>query len=135
MQAWHLVYFGRENTLFEDIPEAWVNGPVYRTVYDTYKHIGIYDQFTLVNVDSTEDRLSDDITNLKVTLALSNNQNDFIESILHHYGTMSHDRLVFLTHSQTPWNNARVGLNPFEYTDQQISLDDMFDYYSKLVKK
>ena len=45
---------------------------------------------------------------------------------------MSHDRLVFLTHSQFPWNNARKGLAPFEYTDKKISLDDMYNYYSEL---
>ena len=135
MQAWHLVYFKRENTLFEDVPEAWVNGPVYRQVYDTYKNIGIYDQIMLQNVNSTEETLTEDISKLRDKLGLSQNQYEFIESILRHYGTMSHDRLVFLTHSQRPWNDARIGLEPFEYTDQKISLDTMFDYYSKSIKK
>ena len=48
---------------------------------------------------------------------------------------MSHDRLVYLTHSQRPWNNARKGLDAFEYTDEKIDLNDMFDYYSKSIKK
>ena len=135
MQAWHLVYFERENTLFEDIPEAWVNGPVYRQIYDTYRHIGIYDQIMLKDINSTEATLSEDISNLRDKLNLSQTQYEFIESILRHYGTMSHDRLVFLTHSQKPWNDARIGLEPFEYTDQKISLDNMYDYYSKSIKK
>ena len=135
MQAWHLVYFERENTLFEDIPEAWVNGPVYRQIYDTYRHIGIYDQISLQDVNSTEGTLSEDISQLKDKLNLSQTQYEFIESILRHYGTMSHDRLVFLTHSQKPWNDARIGLEPFEYTDQKISLDNMYNYYSKSIKK
>jgi uncharacterized phage-associated protein len=34
-QAWHLAVFGRP--LFADEIEAWVHGPVLRTVYDTYR--------------------------------------------------------------------------------------------------
>ena len=36
-QAWHMVFFGRENTLFVNVPQAWVNGPVYPVIYDAYK--------------------------------------------------------------------------------------------------
>ena len=45
---------------------------------------------------------------------------------------MSHDRLVYLTHSQRPWNNARKGLAAFEYSNQVIELDDMYYYYSEM---
>lgn len=29
IQSWHMVFFGRENTLVAEAPHAWVNGPVY----------------------------------------------------------------------------------------------------------
>lgn len=33
-----MVFFGREHTsLFADVPQAWVNGPVYPTIYALYK--------------------------------------------------------------------------------------------------
>lgn len=34
LQAWFLVYFN--DPLFEEEPEAWVNGPVYRVIFDEY---------------------------------------------------------------------------------------------------
>lgn len=136
MQAWHMVYFGRENTLFDDVPEAWVNGPVYRSVYETYRDIPIYEQIqpSFLGINPSED-LHNKTEELCRSLLLTEKQNEFIESIICHYGTMSHDRLVYLTHSQRPWNNARKGLDAFEYTDEKIDLNDMFDYYSKSIKK
>lgn len=31
-QAWSMVFFGRQRQLFADVPQAWVNGPVYPTI-------------------------------------------------------------------------------------------------------
>ena len=31
-QAWSMVFFGRQRQLFSDVPQAWVNGPVYPTI-------------------------------------------------------------------------------------------------------
>lgn len=138
MQAWHMVYFNKDNTLFEDIPEAWVNGPVYRVVYDVYKHIPMYDQIRLVDIGikSTEadyaQILLEKCETLHNKLSLTVEQNAFIESIYKHYGSMSHDSLVYLTHSQKPWNKARKGLDAFEYTDEKIDLNDMYEYYKEL---
>lgn len=136
MQAWHMVYFGRKNTLFLDIPEAWVNGPVYRKVYETYKNIPIYEQIkpSYFNFKNSQELIKN-IKELFTKLSLGEEQNRYIESIYRHYGTMSHDRLVFLTHSQKPWNEARQGLEAFEYSNQVIELDKMFQYYSEMNKK
>lgn len=135
IQAWHMVYFNRENTLFNEAPEAWVNGPVYRTIYEKFRNIGIYDQITLEDVSNNIEDLEESTKIAHDELNLDKEQYHFLESIYRHYGSMSHDRLVFLTHSQLPWNNARKGLQPFEYTNEKISLDDMFNYYSKSIKQ
>ena len=37
-QSWHMVLFGRNNTLFVDAPQAWVNGPVYPVIFQEYKN-------------------------------------------------------------------------------------------------
>lgn len=136
MQAWHMVYFGKDNTLFEDIPQAWVNGPVYRTIYDTYKHIPMYNQFSLSDIDITinddiEKILTYEARNLHDKLPLTQEQFDFIESIYSHYGAMEHDRLVFLTHSESPWSEQREGLLPFEHSEKEIPLNAMFEYYNQ----
>lgn len=134
LQAWYLVYFDKA-LLFDEIPEAWVNGPVYRTVYELYKSKGIYDQFELADVIPTGVSDTFVLSQLQEAMNLSHDETDFVEAIYKHYGSMSHDQLVFLTHSQRPWNEARKGLQPFEYTDQKISLDSMYEYYSESIKK
>ena len=37
-QAWSMVFFGRERQLFADVPQAWVNGPVYPVIYDMWRN-------------------------------------------------------------------------------------------------
>lgn len=136
MQAWHLVYFDKQ-LLFDEKPQAWVNGPVYRTVYEIYKHIPMYNQFSLSNIDikqqdvELEILLNAEAEKQLANLALTEEQNKFIESIYDHYGTMDHDRLVFLTHSELPWSEQREGLLPFQHSDRELSIDTMFNYYNK----
>lgn len=133
MQAWHMVYFGRENTLFTEIPEAWVNGPVYRDVYNTYKHIGIYDQIDLKDIkvkDSYEE-----IVRIQQKLNLTKDQNEFINAILLYYGTYDHDKLVFLTHSESPWCEARRNLPLWQPSEEKLSLDTMYNYYNDRLKR
>ena len=36
VQSWHIAKFDKQD-IFNSLPEAWVNGPVYREVYNTYK--------------------------------------------------------------------------------------------------
>lgn len=134
IQAWHMVYFSKE-LLFNDEPEAWVNGPVYRNIYNEYKNIGVYDQITPQAIGINSEDIEKEIINLRSQMLLTDKQYEFLEAIYSHYGTMTQDRLVFLTHAEKPWNEARKGISPIEYTDQKISLDTMYDYYSKLHSK
>lgn len=134
LQAWYLVYFDKR-LLFNDIPEAWVSAPVYRVVYDIYKDMGIYEQFSFEDILQEGREAEEVLSELHGKMNLSDSDWEFIEAIYKHYGVMSHDYLVYLTHSQKPWNEARRGLNPFEYSDQKISLDLMYDYYSEMIKK
>lgn len=130
IQAWHLVYFN-EN-IFVEQPEAWVNGPVYRNVYNQYKNIGIYNNFTMKDLNVSNEDLSNKIQQKAKELNLDTEQCNFLEAIFLHYGTMSHDRLVYLTHSEKPWNTAREGLSPIDYSENKISLDEMKEYYKSL---
>lgn len=132
LQAWFLVHFN-EALLFEDQPEAWVNGPVYRNVYEAYRRKGIYSQLTLDDIGIAEEHVTDELGSLHDTMNLSERQWSLVEQVLTHYGSMSQDKLVFLTHSQAPWNEARKGVQPFAYSDQKISFKSMYDYYSKAI--
>lgn len=134
IQAWHMVYFNH-NSLFSTEPEAWVNGPAYRVIYDEYKSVGIYDQITPAFFNLTFKTLGDEVKKLHDEMDLQDEQWNFLEAIYKHYGTMGHDRLVMLTHSEKPWNEARKGLSPIEYSDNKISLELMYSYYKGLLEK
>ena len=34
-----------------------------------------------------------------------------------------------MTHAEAPWADQRKGLSPFDYSQNDISLDAMHDYY------
>lgn len=133
-QAWHMVFFGRENCLFDTAPQAWVNGPVYPEIFHVYKdkvsnmcdHLDIQHFGISEGVD-----LNDIIQRLALELALSENQIGLIDSVIQIYGTKTQNQLILSTHSELPWSEAREGLKPFEKSERVISLDTMYSYYKE----
>lgn len=134
IQAWHLVYFDKQS-LFDEEPEAWVNGPVYRKIYDEFKNLGIYEQITPKYLGLDEITLTKEVERLHVEMNLIQEQWRFIEAVYAHYGVMNHDKLVMLTHSERPWNEARKEILPFEYSENKISKESMYIYYKSLLKQ
>lgn len=130
IQAWHLVYFDKQ-LLFEEKPQAWVNGPVYPTIYNRFKGILRYSELNKENTGLSSTTLEDK----QQILDLDKEQYEFLNSIFHHYGMMEHDRLVFLTHAELPWSEKRDGLMPFEPSDNEISFETMFNYYNQRMIK
>lgn len=128
-----MVFFGREQTLFAEKPQAWVNGPVYPSVYHTYSHmLGVYDEFRKEHFCSsheTEMPTEELISSLTVKMNLSKDQLILSDRILTLYGTKSQDELVLMTHCEEPWCEQREGLLPFERSDRELSLDTMYRYY------
>lgn len=132
IQAWHLVYF-QKTPLFSDIPEAWVNGPVYDTVYRKFKSICLLYE-DLASVNSYLKNTKKQIEKIKEKIHFSDNQIEFLSAIYYKYGCMSHDKLVLMTHMETPWRDARKGLNDFEYSENIISHESMYKYYKNILK-
>lgn len=128
-QAWHLVYFDKF-AIFDDLPEAWVNGPVYKSVYNQFKSKGKYENFELA--EQYRDKIDDLFYAAKQKLVLDEKQWQFLQAVLDKYALMSHEKLVMLTHSEKPWNEARAGLGLFDYSNNTISLDSMYSYYHNL---
>jgi uncharacterized phage-associated protein len=127
IQAWHIVK-NEKKTLFEELPQAWVNGPVYKPVYKTYS-----DRFYRTdNLDYKGDNpINDELQNALKKLHLSERSSDIVFAVLKAYGVLGHDKLVQLSHQDSPWNEARVGLTLFERSTNIISADSMFNFYSK----
>lgn len=132
-QAWSMVFFGRSETIFAEAPQAWVNGPVYPSVYHAYSHqLGVYDEFRKEHfceaseLDTPTDEL---IQALAQKMALSEDQLRLSDRIITLYGTKSQDELVLMTHCEEPWCEQREGLLPFERSERELSLDTMYRYY------
>jgi uncharacterized phage-associated protein len=126
-QAWHFVYF-KENIFEEDIlPEAWVHGPVYPSVYSEYKRFG----FSPITI---EEKDSEAYSSLVKNSDLSDDQIELLETVLSQYGKRTAFELEYLSHSESPWLTARNGLKPFETCETVISEESMFSFYSSQLK-
>ena len=112
-QAWSLVW--DEQPLFKEKILAWANGPVIKELYDQQRG-----QFYVKQIPKGNPQ------------RLSSNQKDSINQVLKGYGDKSAQWLSDLTHMETPWIEAREGLNPGERGEAQISLASMAEYYSEV---
>lgn len=130
-QSWYMVFYGRENTLFDESPQAWVNGPVYPKIYKEYrdKVDGMCDYLT--EKDFGSDNALKTIKELSSLLKFTSDEIELIDSIIMLYGAKSQNQLIFLTHSEKPWVEARGALPPFERSDKELSLDTMYQFYSE----
>lgn len=130
-QAWHMVFFGRENTLFVNVPQAWVNGPVYPVIYDAYKD-KVSGMCKHLNVSDFEEK--DVCVGFKVAsekLGLTEQQINLIESVINLYGSKTQNQLILFTHSEQPWAEMREGFRPYEKSTTELSLDTMYSYYKE----
>ena len=114
-QAWAMVW--EEQPLFKERIEAWANGPVIRELF--LFHRGMY------NISYW------DISNGNENL-LGDKQKEVIDEVLNFYGNKDAQWLIDLTHSETPWQDARKGLKQLERGNNEITLDSMAEYYSSL---
>jgi len=109
-QAWHLVW--AEKPLFQDKIEAWANGPVVPALYN--QHRG---QFSV-----SKWRKGD-------TDKLTAREEKTVEKVLESYGGLSGHQLVYLTHNEGPWLEARAGMEPTERSRNQITPESMAAFY------
>ena len=127
IQSWMMVFFDHQ-LLFDDQPQAWVNGPVYPVVYERFKSIGRYSMMSKSDfVD--EGTLTECIAEYDHKLGLTEQQRDVLNKLIAIYGSKSQDQLVFMTHCEDPWSIARGDKNPFENSDNPISFEDMYSFY------
>ncbi len=132
IQVWHIIKFDK-NPMFDELAEAWVNGPVYRSVYNTFKKKFFKNDDFAVKMNEKE--LSQALDESLISLKLAKKNGELLLAVLDNYSIMSDEKLVFLTHSELPWNDARKGLSPIERSENQISIDSIYNYYSSKLKK
>lgn len=128
VQAWHIAKFQREE-LFDELPEAWINGPVYRTVYNIHKPYFFKNEN--ISTDLDEIQLSNKVRNLQDSMNLDTDQISLINAVLGAYSKLSDEKLIIMSHSESPWSNAREGLSPIDRSGRKLSANDMYDYFNK----
>ncbi|MEM8574198.1 MAG: type II toxin-antitoxin system antitoxin SocA domain-containing protein [Pseudomonadota bacterium] len=111
-QAWSLVWDQRP--MFGEPIQAWANGPVCPTLYN--KHRG---RFMVSEIPG-------DPSNLDV------DAQETIDGVLSFYGDKHPQWLSDLTHSESPWKDARGGLPAGANSSQEITLEAMAAYYESL---
>jgi uncharacterized phage-associated protein len=112
-QAWSLIW--NEKPLFEQPIYAWPSGTVIKELYDAHK--GQYDM-----------DLSD-VPKLGNPDALSENQKETVQTVLHYYGNKSAQWLRDLIVMEEPWRDGRKGLDDREGGGREITLASMAEYY------
>lgn len=106
-QVWAVVWDGAP--LFEDAPEAWLNGPVIPSVFDGHRG-----QRTVRSYPGDPDVLED-------------TQRATVDAVLDFYGEYDGEQLSELTHRELPWRAASGrGRNTV------ITPEEMRDYYGAL---
>ena len=114
-QAWSLVW--EEAPLFDEDFQAWANGPVLPSLYQT--HRGMFE----VDVSLVETGNA---------LRLNDEQRDTVNRVVDFYGKRSAQQLSTLTHREQPWREARDKLPPLEPCINVITKASMHEFYASL---
>ncbi|MCM6843529.1 DUF4065 domain-containing protein [Latilactobacillus curvatus] len=113
-QAWANALYNK-NMINDSKFEAWAHGPVSPALYEKYRGWGWQD------ITKNEENTIDDSETI-----------DLLESVWLTYGDKSANELEALTHQEMPWRNARGDLADGESSNQEISEEDMKNYYKSI---
>lgn len=109
--------------LFNDIPQAWVHGPVYPEVYNNYSNFKY-------NIIDTMSNIRDDIN-----LNIYDNEKKLVDCVLRFFTRYSGDVLEEITHIESPWLEARAGLAKNEPSKNPIKLESINEYFLQVKNK
>lgn len=110
-------YALRGNYLFTEDCEAWVHGPVYTQIYPKFKSFGY---------DPIKSKCCYNLSEEKISL---------LDGVIRAFGCYNGKVLEKFTHSETPWNIARVGRKDYESSNVIISKDSIAKYFTNVVQK
>lgn len=109
--------------LFNDIPQAWVHGPVYPEVYNNYSNF----KYNIIDsMNSIQDYINLDI---------NDNEKKLVDCVLRFFTKYSGDVLEEITHIESPWLAARAGLAKNESSKNPITLESIGEYFMQVKNK
>ena len=102
--AWYMIKH-EGSKIFDESPEAWVHGPVFRSLYDAMKKSSFYEVNDEIDVG---------------------NEKEFLDIIYKIYSKYSGNELEAMTHSEKPWKDARAraGLKYYPATRSTEKIKD-----------
>ncbi|MGH4121252.1 type II toxin-antitoxin system antitoxin SocA domain-containing protein [Clostridium sp.] len=118
VQGFYYAFMNR--FIFEENCEAWVHGPVYRTVYNKYRGY-CYDPI----------KCNDLITDI----ILSGSEKTIIDNVIKNLGGYSGKTLEAFTHLETPWLITRGDLPISSNTDREIDRQLISSYFTNVKQK
>jgi uncharacterized phage-associated protein len=113
-EAWYLAF--EDSSLFDEVIEAWVHGPVVPQVFREYRGYRWSNIIAPIGAPSTDQAVI-----------------DHLNLVLDAYGKYTATELERLTHNEKPWIEARKGYPADEPSSVAISREVMREYYSSLV--
>lgn len=105
--------------LFNDSPEAWVYGPVYREIYDCFSY------YKYNNINYSEILKDYDFN-------LTDNEKKYLDEMILMFGCYSGKVLREMTHLTKPWLKTRAGLEFDETSERVIEKDIMVEYFDEI---
>ena len=117
VQAWS--YGINKTNMFDGDFEAWIHGPVNRTIYDRFSSTkSLYSEINIEDCLNKQVKLSDEDA-------------EFVDFILENYLKYSGAELERLSHNERPWIETRGGLGVNERCNKVIPAELMKAYYGK----
>lgn len=107
------------NVLFDEVPEAWIHGPVFPSLYAKFKYYN-WNEVPRISKDIIFE--NDDLMS-------------FLNDVWNKFGMYSADELEYMTHQELPWLNARKNISSSESSNNKINLKDIFIYYNEMSSK
>lgn len=116
-EAWNLAF--HNEPLTGELFQAWVHGPVNRTIYDRYKDSKVLYSDVAIS----------DISPTFCAESLSDMERAHIDSVLEAYGKFSGTELEQMTHREFPWVQTRGNRRSSERCEETIDPNLMGTYY------
>lgn len=118
-QAWYLAHNGNDKPLFNANFQAWIHGPVSRTIFDRFKDSKfLYSEISL-----------DDIIDRNIIEKLDEDVKTHVDNVLESYALYSGIELEDMSHQEKPWQQARGDFAPNERCENEISNEVLGDFF------
>lgn len=115
-QACFIIFYNR--FAFLDECEAWIHGPVYRSVYEKYK------DYKYESISSA----------IKIP-ELKTEEEVILNLVIDNFGRYSGKVLEEFTHKEMPWLKAREGLSESDSSNRIIDNKLIFEYFTEIKNK